>query len=86
MLFFKGYCEWMTKSYKRIDQKTSFVNDETFKTCFFAWASHQKIEFLQQCPGCGPNPEVLACDGTRIRIAQISKTITPIPDFGEGNS
>ena len=37
-----------------------------FRDWWFSWASHQEIDFRQQCFSCGSSPKILACDGTKI--------------------
>ena len=53
---FSGYCNMMTKSYKRHDLRGEpFMSSHTFMKWFKAWASSQQVDFRRQCAVCGEN-------------------------------
>ena len=79
---FSAFCKNTTSTYQLINEESKFMGPTTFRKWFFAWASSQNIEFRQQCPGCGPEPVVLAGDGTRIGIKASAKNTTPIERYG----
>ena len=83
---FSAFCKNTTSTYQLINEESKFMGPTTFRKWFFAWASSQNIEFRQQCPGCGPEPVVLAGDGTKIGIKASAKNTTPIERYGNQES
>ena len=76
---FKSFCDLMTATYLRANQSSrGFMDQKTFIQWWFSWASHQDIEFRQVCQWCGPDPEVLAADGTKIGISTHMSCVEPI--------
>ena len=54
------------------------MSPPTFRQWFRCWASHQNIEFREQCPQCRDNIEVVGCDGTAIGIQMSNADVDPI--------
>eukprot|EP00111_Clytia_hemisphaerica_P020287 TCONS_00059786-protein len=75
---FSSFCNLVDIDYTRNGSSRKFVSPKTFSKAFFSWASHQPREFRRGCNWCGSNPNILACDGTKIGIMQINTSIDPI--------
>ena len=81
--FLSSFCKERTEQYRYCCRESaSFLSEDTFITCFFAWIANWDIDFRARSsidPFCGHNPEVLACDGVHVGVAVrfMAKT-TPI--------
>ena len=60
-----SFCSLVEHKY---NSPSKFMSRQTFTECIFAWLSNFKYEFRQACELCGPNPKILACDGTKLGI------------------
>jgi len=78
---FASFCSFMNLSYAR-HCPDKFMSPQSFRKWFFQWASHQLIDFREQCEWCGDKPKVLACDGTKIGIPLKNCHIVPIETPG----
>ena len=56
----------------------TFVDTKTFIRWWFAWASHQDIEFRNPCEWCGWQPKILAGDETQVGIPLCKAAFVPI--------
>ena len=65
---FSGFTKLMNLRYQRRKLSAKFMSTQIFIQWWFAWASHMAIDFRQQCDGSGDNPEILACNGTKVGI------------------
>lgn len=54
------------------------MDPKSFRNWWFSWASHQQIDFRQQCFSCGTSPRILACDGTKIGPRSTLVKVDPI--------
>ena len=71
--FLSSFCKERTEQYRYCcQQSASFLSEDTFISCFFAWISNWDIDFRAPSsidPFCGHNPQVLACDGVHVGVA-----------------
>ena len=71
--FLSSFCKERTEQYRYCCPKSaSFLSEDTFIACFFAWIANWDIDFRGTeaiDPFCGHNPEVLACDGVHVGVA-----------------
>lgn len=74
---FSSFCDSMTYNYQ-VQSDDKFMDAKSFRDWWFSWASHQDIEFREQCQWCGNEPTILACDGTKIGITSSSCKIDPV--------
>uniref|UniRef100_A0A7M5UHH5 HMG domain-containing protein n=2 Tax=Clytia hemisphaerica TaxID=252671 RepID=A0A7M5UHH5_9CNID len=75
---FSGFISKMTYNYELSSSPRPFMSLQTFIKWFFGWASAMNIDFRMGCKGCGENPKVLACDGTKIGTNFKNVFVTPI--------
>ena len=75
---FSAFSMHLKASYERHHSFKPFMSAKTFQKTFFSWASHQNVDFRKCCTWCGPSPNVLACDGTKIGILQQNCNIKPL--------
>ena len=61
-----------------MSSSSKFMDPKSFREWWFSWASHQAIEFRQQCTWCKDTPSILACDGTKIGMTASATNIDPI--------
>ena len=88
--FLSSFCKERTEQYRYCCPKSaSFLSEDTFIACFFAWIANWDIDFRGTDsidPFCRHNPEVLACDGVHVGVAvrfmgkctPITKSETPV--------
>ena len=72
---FSGYCNIVNARYPLGE---SFMSRQTFIDFIFSWMANFKTDFREVCQVCGPNPQVLACDGTKLGIFLKNSSVTPI--------
>ena len=78
---FEGFCKQMTCTYQQISSNSAFMSPGEFIRWFFSWASHQKLEFRQQCIGCGSDPKALVGYSVRIDTKTSSQNSSPFEEF-----
>ena len=72
----------MDAKYARRGEKAGkFASPKAFKSWFFSWASHQKIDFRSPCHWCGNNPKMLVADATRVGICFENTNLMPLEKF-----
>lgn len=57
-----------------------FMSRQVFAEWIFSWLANFQKDFRKQCAECGPNPKVLACDGTKIGISLCHASVRPIEE------
>lgn len=60
--------------------KLSFMSRNTFTDWIFSWLANFNIDFRQPCKNCKYNPNVLACDGTKLGIFFKNVSLRPFDD------
>ena len=79
---FSAFCDTMDTKYARRGEKAGkFASPKAFKSWFFSWASHQKIDFRSPCHWCGNNPKMLVADATRVGICFENTNLMPLEKF-----
>ena len=68
---FGAFCAEMSiKCHTNNPMAAPFMSINTFISYFFGWLSNMKIDFRKKVdPECSYQPQILACDGTHIRVS-----------------
>jgi hypothetical protein len=68
---FNAFVLTMNRIYKENSLNYSFVSNPTWLVVWCSFVKLQDWTYEFQCPQCGPNPDMLFCDGTSVSIQRL---------------